>query len=117
MKEDKRALLVRIPELTRRERAVCAINGIVHESAYEGGYLHCGPVKVNDEILITFPIEQRVIKATLHETEHKVTLKGNTVVDMNPGAHYPLENHERYRADRAFCFQRAIHLLRRASRP
>ena len=101
LKEAKEALLVPIPEWTERQRAICTINGGARAGHFEQGYLNVGPVKAADVILVTFPMVERVIKAQLNKIERQVTLRGNTVIDMQSADNYPLANHMKYQSDRA----------------
>jgi hypothetical protein len=63
-----------------------------------------GKVKKKDKIVVSFPVKEREVNANLFNMYRRVTLKGNTVIDMVPEvdqAHYPLEKHKKYRANTA----------------
>ncbi len=56
-------------------------------------------------ILVTFPMKTRVLTANIGGIDRKVTLKGNTLIDIEPATDYPLENHVKYRSDEAPMIQ------------
>jgi hypothetical protein len=104
MKTGKDKLLVRIPEWTDWNEVHCTINGKPLKGIRFKEYLNVGKVKKKDKIVVSFPVKEREVNANLFNMYRRVTLKGNTVIDMVPEvdqAHYPLEKHKKYRANTA----------------
>jgi hypothetical protein len=114
MKIARDALLVRVPEWVDQHKVECKINGEKRKVAWSGNYLNAGAVKRGDKVSVEFPMERRTVDATIpvllqregeEETWQRkkctVTLKGNTVIGLEPSLEYPLAEHEKYMADKA----------------
>ena len=113
-KTTKDALLVRVPEWVDQHKVECKVNGEKQKVTWSGNYLNAGAVKRGDKVSVEFPMERRTVSAEIpvlltregeEETWEKkkctVTLKGNTVIEIEPSLKYPLAEHEKYRADKA----------------
>jgi hypothetical protein len=114
MKVAREHVLVRVPEWTDKEQLNCTINSKKVSVAWSANYVDIHAVNQGDHIVIEFPIKQRTIKASLPvivrekgkdeywiTKETTVTLKGNTVIGIEPTLGYPLFQHEKYRAGKA----------------
>ncbi len=114
MKTAREALLIRIPEWTDRKKVDCTVNGEKREGTWSENYLDVGAVQGGDMVCVEFPMERRTVEAvipvllqregeeeTWEKTKCLVTLKGNTVIDIEPGLKYPLAEHQKYKADKA----------------
>ena len=71
-------------------------------------------VEDRDRIVVEFPMKRRTINATIatlleqdgekeiwKQNKCTVTFRGNTIIDVEPSLVYPIENHAKYRADKA----------------
>lgn len=111
IKAGREKLLVRVPEWTDRGAVSCAVNGRQRaplSRASEQGYLGLGPVAAEETVEVKFPIKKWVIDVSLPVTpkadkkqDCRITMKANTVLDIEGDTRYPLQTRERYRADRA----------------
>ncbi|MBN1918822.1 MAG: hypothetical protein JW889_13030 [Verrucomicrobia bacterium] len=95
-------LSVRIPEETPRECVTCDVNGMKRGTAWSGAYLEVGGLKPGDVITIQFPLIEKTVFRVMGDVPYKVTLQGNTVVDIDPrGTVCPLYQRDHYKQHRA----------------
>jgi hypothetical protein len=93
---------VRIPEGTPRERVACDVNGRKRETAWSGNYLEMGGLRKGDLVTIEFPMTERTLFKVIGDVPYRLTLKGNTVVDIDPeGRIYPLYQRDHYSRSKA----------------
>lgn len=91
-------LSVRIPEWVTPGQTACQVNDQKREVGWQGRYAQVGGVKPGDAVTLTFPISERTVKETLYGTEYTMTIKGNSVVAMDPpGKYYPFYQRAHYR--------------------
>jgi hypothetical protein len=102
-------LLVRIPEWTNWNEVFTTINnaqGRHRWSDHPRGYISVGRVQAGDKITVGFPMKQWVITTELpvperisptKKKECKVTLKGNTVLEISENISYPIALQQKYR--------------------
>jgi hypothetical protein len=57
-----------------------------------------GATRPGDTVTVTFPISERTVRERIGGVDYSYTLKGNTVVSVDPpGKYYPLYQRDRYR--------------------
>jgi len=108
LKRRCRQVLIRAPEWIPggSESLVCAVNGKQRRVRWKGRYAKLGPAKVGDLVTMEFPIEVRQIKAEIGRQDFTLTIKGSTVIAVDPpGQRIPLYQRERYKADKAPLIQ------------
>ena len=67
-----------------------AFKPVVH-----GRYLHLSLLKTGDRVTLTFPVPTRVVHRVIGDRPYKLTLRGSTVVEIDPaGVAYRLFDHE-----------------------
>jgi hypothetical protein len=106
MKAPREEVLIRIPEWTNWNNVMCRVNGVTRNYDWSGGYINVGAAGTGDEIVVEFPMKQRKLSSNFPEVfhqvffaggeEYKVTLRGNTVIEMTPDMGYPISRHARY---------------------
>jgi hypothetical protein len=109
MKVEKRDVLMRIPEGTERAAVSCQINGVVRAGTWTGNYVHLGPSRAGDRIVVNFPVEKKVVSAQLTAWRNpkfpincRITIKAGTVLDIDaPGLYDPISRQSKYRAHSA----------------
>jgi hypothetical protein len=80
--------------------SVC-VNGKERAHAWEGRYVCVGSGNPDDTVVMTYPMTGYMIKEQLGDGIYTLTLKGNTVIDINPpGRHCPLYQRAHYREER-----------------
>ena len=95
-------LSVRIPEETARGQVACDVNGKKQETTWSGNYLEMGGLKEGDLVTIEFPMTERTLFKVIGDVPYRLTLKGNTVVDIDPeGRIYPLYQRDHYSRSKA----------------
>jgi hypothetical protein len=97
-----KTLSVRIPEGTPHGQVACDVNGKKQETTWSGDYVGVPGLKRGDVITIEFPMAETRLFKVIGDVPYRLTLKGNTVVDIDPpGQIYPLYQRDRYKADKA----------------
>ena len=97
-----RKISVRIPEWTDRGRVVCDVNGAKREIIWSGNYIEVDKLKNGDVVTIEFPMVEKTLFHVIGDICYRLTIKGNTVVDMDPpGGSYPLYQRDHYKANKA----------------
>ena len=102
LKMDCRRVLIRAPEWVEQNSAQLQIrvNDEVRLPRWEGRYVDAGSGHPGDRVEMTYPLSQYMIKEQLGDAIYTLTLKGNTVVDIDPpGRHCPLYQRAHYRED------------------
>jgi hypothetical protein len=95
-------LYVRIPEWAVRGQVACDVNGARRETVWSGNYVEVGELKNGDRVTIEFPIVERSLFKVIGDVPYRLTLKGNTVVDIDPpGTIYPLYQRDGYKRNKA----------------
>ncbi|MBN1918824.1 MAG: glycoside hydrolase family 127 protein [Verrucomicrobia bacterium] len=93
---------VRIPEWTGRAQIACDVNGHNREFTWSGNYIGVDNLKRGDVVTVRFPMVEIAVFHVIGNVYYKLTIKGNTVVDMDPpGQSYPLYQRDHYKADKA----------------
>lgn len=96
------AVAVRIPEWTDRAAVRCDVNGRAQESVLSESYLEIKELQKGDVVTIEFPMRQTMVMREIGGVSYKLTIKGNTVVDIDPkGTIYPLYERQKYRLSEA----------------
>lgn len=82
---------------------VCILaNGRLQSEAVRGARCCLQHLKAGDDIVVTYPVDERDEHAMLAGHDYDVHWKGNTVVGIDPaGAHCPTYQHADYRANQA----------------
>jgi hypothetical protein len=70
---------------------------------WEGRYVDVGPIRQGDTVVLTFPITERRVKEKIGPEVYSLTLKGSTVLSIDPpGKNGPLyQDRSRFRRDQA----------------
>lgn len=94
---------VRIPDWTDRSKVVCKINGTETEFGWKGNYVEINGVKPKDIVSVEFPMKtETMFRVIAGDTVYKLTIKGYTVVDIDPkGEICPLYDRSYYQKDKA----------------
>lgn len=65
-------------------------------------YVSIDAVRAGDTVIVTFPVGNREVTETIAGNEYTFTIKGNTVLEVDPpGSNCPLYNRVYYREDTA----------------
>jgi hypothetical protein len=80
----------------------CRLNGEPRALAWAGRYVDAGAAAPGDCVSITYPLTEYETKELLIDTLYTLTVKGNTVVAIDPpGRHCPLYQRAHYRQPEA----------------
>ena len=104
IKRDLNLVMIRVPQWINSGDASVQlqVNGSSKAVKWEGRYIDCGKVVTGDRIMLTFPISITTVKETIGGVPYTLTLKGNTVIKIDPpGKHGALFNREYYSGSRA----------------
>jgi hypothetical protein len=97
-----RKLSVRIPEGTARGQVACDVNGKKQETTWSGHYLVVDGLKGGDLVTIEIPLMEKTLFKVIGDVPYRLTLKGNTVVDIAPeGTIYPLYQRDHYKRNKS----------------
>ena len=100
--KEKKNVSVRIPDWTNKKAVTCRRNGIIQDYEWRGNYIHIESLKPDDELVIQFPISERLVYRNLKGTDYWMTVRGFTVVDLKPQAEVtPIFQREHYRRSSA----------------
>ena len=116
--KEAKSVAVRIPQWTDREKVDCALNGKKQQFAWSGNYVEIKGLKAGDAVTVEFPMREESLFREIGRIPYKLTLKGNTVVDIDPkswdrvndgvynelvsdGELCPLYQRDHYRQDKA----------------
>lgn len=101
MKKECRSVVVRVPEwvATQSPEINCKVNGVSRPLQWKGRYVDIGSLIEGDKATLVFPISERTVREKIGPGTFTVTLKGNTVVAIDPpGQDFPIyKGRERYR--------------------
>jgi hypothetical protein len=96
------AVAVRLPAGATQGRVSCRVNSADRSVGWDDNYVVVDGLKPGDSVTVTFPQQERTVFRYIGENMYRLTLKGNTAVDINPeGTIYPLYQRDHYRTDRA----------------
>jgi hypothetical protein len=86
LKQPASSVLVRAPEWIKSgsPEINCKVNGSSRSLRWEGRYVNLGAGKPGDRVVVTFPISTRVVKETIGNVPYTLTIKGSTVVSIDP---------------------------------
>jgi hypothetical protein len=97
LKRDLRPL-IRIPKWVAVHEVRCVVNGKQTTSQWEGRCISPGDLNAGDLLTVSFPLEERTIDEKIGEEYCQLTLKGSTVVAIEPVApRYPYYQRAVYR--------------------
>jgi hypothetical protein len=94
------AVRIRMPEwIPSGSGAVsCQVNGAARAIAWQERYVNVGEAKPKDKVTMRFPLPQHTVKERVGDADYVLTLKGNTVVEVEPqGRFSPLYQRAGYR--------------------
>ena len=95
-------LWVRMPEWVTREEFICGVGGDAKSLRWDGRYASPGTVGAGETVTFTFPMPVRAETTTVGEIECTLTIKGNTVIKVDPpGKICPIYRRDHYAADKA----------------
>jgi hypothetical protein len=100
MKKRCDSVWVRAPEWVESHsaRVLCRANNASRQVNWQGRFVSLGRGEPGDTITLTFPIEERVVKEKLGNVVYTLTLRGTTVVSVDPpGKNGPLYERPQYR--------------------
>ena len=102
LKQSCARIRLRAPEWIEKnsDKLQVQVNGQPRPFTWEGRYVEAGQGNPGDVVAMTYPLHQYMIKEQLGDGIYTLTLKGNTVVDVDPkGRHCPLFQRAHYRED------------------
>jgi len=82
--KEAKAAAVRIPEWTDRKKVACKVNDKPQEFKWSGSYVEVKGLKAGDMVTVEFPMKEASLFKEIGRIPCKLTLKGNTVVDIDP---------------------------------
>ena len=95
-------VMIRIPEWAKPEDIKCTVGGSIRNLSFEGRYAKLGSINAEKDIVLSFPISERVIVAKIANKNYSLTIKGNDVVDIDPaGKLCPIYQRQHYRSNKA----------------
>ena len=93
---------VRIPEWTDRSQVTARVSGENRQLAWSGNYVQFTGLKKGDTVTVEFPMREKTVFRVIEHTPYKLTIKGNTVVDIDPkGKINPIYRRDHYRQNQA----------------
>ena len=100
--KEAKEVAVRIPEWTNHEKVFCTVNGQAQEFAWSGNYVEVGDLKEGDRLTVKFPMREKTQFRVIGGSPYKLTIKGNTVVDIDPkGKINPIYQRDQYKQETA----------------
>lgn len=119
VKQECERLLIHAPEWVEENggQLQLRIGDQPRTVAWRGRYVDAGPARAGDLVTMTFPQREYLIKEQLGDNIYVLTMKGSTVVDIEPpGRHCPLfqrahyrQNQARWRRVRRFVPEQRLH--------
>ena len=110
--KEARMALVRIPNWVEMNEVKCFVNGRATEPAQSRRYLIFENLRKGETIRLGFPNPKTKDEYTIAGTRYQVTLRGSTVLDIDPRVQgpdqFPLYQRSQYWAERA-----PMHTVRR----
>ena len=96
--KEKKNVYVRIPSWTRKEEVTCSVNGMDIDLSWQGVYISVAGLQPSDELVVRFPMTEKMIYRSLFKKEYWITLRGFSVVDLRPYAEVtPIFRRDYYR--------------------
>jgi hypothetical protein len=93
---------VRIPEWTNPKMVDCKVNDQQSRFDWAGSYVEVQGLKRGDIVTVEFPMRERTLFRQIGGVPYRLTIKGNTVVDISPkGTIYPLYQRDHYKQNKA----------------
>ena len=77
-------VLVRIPDWTDRNALTCKVDDAPVAFTWQGNYVQLRGLKAGQTVTVEFPIEERIVFSEIGRIPCRLTIKGNTVVDIDP---------------------------------
>jgi hypothetical protein len=111
IRQGKHRLVVRIPEWTDWDKVRCSVAGKERRFAWlSDGYIDLGDVMAKDEVTVSFPLREWVVKnrivAPSGLVDFTATFKANTVTEVdNEKVTFPIARHTKYRASNVSQFR------------
>ena len=100
--KEAKEVAVRIPEWTNRQKVSCKVNGQAQEFSWSGNYVEVRNLKGGDTVSVEFPMREKTFFQVISGFPYKLTLKGNTVVDIDPkGKINPIYQRDQYKQEKA----------------
>jgi len=100
--KDAPNLSIRIPEWTEQDKVTCTLNESDQAFTRCGNYIEVTGLKKGDSVCVQFPMRERTLFREIGEETYRLTIKGNTVIDIDPeGKIYPLYQRDCYTASEA----------------
>ena len=100
--KDAEKVAVRMPEWTDYQKVRFEVNDEEHRFVWSGKYVEVNGLKRGDVISIEFPMRKKTVFSVIGEIPYKLTIKGNTVVEIDPkGKVYPLYQRDKYKLNKA----------------
>src|SRR5262249_44447805 len=101
VKQDLKELRLRLPEWVKPDAAKCKVDGKPRGLTFSGRYAVIGPAAKGETVSLLFPISGRTERVHLQGKDYTVTLRGNTVVHVDPPGHFfPLYERDYFRLGR-----------------
>jgi hypothetical protein len=93
---------MRIPEWVQPDEVSCAVDGKPVTPSFRGRYAQTGYVQGGSTAMVTFPISERTVEATIGGLPYTLIIKGNDVVSIDPpGTLYLFYQRAHYRENQA----------------
>ena len=84
------------------DRITVTVGDQARKIQWKDRYIEIGPVQAGSTVVVQFPIEQRQVKETVGAVDYTYTVKGNTVVAVDPpGEGCPIYQRDQYRQNKA----------------
>jgi hypothetical protein len=95
-------LWVRAPEWVKQDEFICRVGGKPRDLKWDGRHASPGIIQAGETVSFLFPISTRKVSTKIGEIDCRLTIKGNTVIDVDPsGKICPIYERGRYAADQA----------------
>ena len=87
---------------TGSDRITVTVDDQARKVQWKDRYIEIGPVRAGSTVVVEFPIEERQVKETVGTVDYTYTVKGNTVVAVDPpGEGCPIYQRDQYRQNKA----------------
>ena len=93
---------MRIPEWTDQSQVACKVNRERRQFTWSRNYVEIGDLEQGDRVTVEFPMRKITVFRVTSRFPYKLTIKGNTVVDIDPeGKINPIYQRDKYKQDQA----------------
>ena len=75
---------IRAPQWTDRKELTCKIDDTPAEFIWRGNYVHLQGLQSGQRVSVEFPIEEKTLFNTIGRIPCRLTIRGNTVVEIDP---------------------------------